>query len=163
LGGGFISSVNDAAANLVASGVTTAIAAGNSNADAANFSPASTPSVITVGASEIGDNKASYSNYGPLVDIWAPGMWRMTRYPITISPTPLGSCIISTWNNGGTNTLSGTSMATPHVAGYAAYLITIDSSLTPAGVDSTIKLQALKNVLTGIRESIDRSVSISVT
>ena len=84
MGGGFISSVNDAAANLVASGVTTAIAAGNSNADAANFSPASTPSVITVGASEIGDNKASYSNYGAVVDIWAPGTWKVTGYPKTI-------------------------------------------------------------------------------
>jgi len=73
LGGGLISSVNDAAANLVSSGVTTVVAAGNSNDDAANYSPASTPSVITVGAATIADAKASYSNFGSLVDIWAPG------------------------------------------------------------------------------------------
>jgi len=76
LGGGFLSSVNTAAANLVSSGVTTVVAAGNNNADAANYSPASTPSVITVGASTIADAKASYSNFGSLVDVWAPGTQR---------------------------------------------------------------------------------------
>jgi len=80
LGGGLLTSVNDAAANLVSSGVTTVVAAANSNADAANYSPASTPSVITVGASTIADAKASYSNFGSVVDIWAPG----TKRPLTI-------------------------------------------------------------------------------
>ena len=73
LGGGIVASVNAAAANLVSSGVTTVVAAGNNNADAANYSPASTPSVITVGASTIADGKASFSNWGSVVDIWAPG------------------------------------------------------------------------------------------
>ena len=58
---------------------------------------------------------------------------------------------------------SGTSTATPHVAGYAAYLLTLDSSLTPDAVRSTIDSQALKNVLSGIRKSIDSPESISIT
>jgi len=73
LGGGLTDSVNTAAANLVSSGVTTVVAAGNSFDDAVGYSPASTPSVITVGASTIADAKADYSNYGAVVDIWAPG------------------------------------------------------------------------------------------
>ena len=73
LGGGLITAVNDAAANLVSSGVTTVVAAGNDDSDAADYSPASTPSVITVGASNIDDTKADYSNFGSVVDIWAPG------------------------------------------------------------------------------------------
>lgn len=72
-GGSFTSSVNNAAANLVSSGITTIVAAGNNGLDAADYSPASTPSVITVGASTIDDAKAFYSNYGAAVDIWAPG------------------------------------------------------------------------------------------
>ena len=88
LGGGLISSVNDAAANLVSSGVTTVVAAGNSNADAADFSPASTPSVITVGASTIADAKASYSNFGSVVDIWAPGTQRPPTVLMAISLVP---------------------------------------------------------------------------
>lgn len=74
LSGGFVASVNTAAAKLVSSGVTTVVAAGNNNANAAVYSPGSTPSVITVGASTIADNKASYSNYGAVLNIWAPGV-----------------------------------------------------------------------------------------
>ena len=66
-------SINNAVATLVASGVTTVVAAGNSATDASNLSPASEPSAITVGASTIDDAKADYSNYGPVLDIWAPG------------------------------------------------------------------------------------------
>ena len=72
--GNYSQHVNDAAANLVSSGVTTVSAAGNNNTDVVNWSPPSTPSVITVGASDITDARYSYSNYGSLVDIWAPGM-----------------------------------------------------------------------------------------
>jgi len=64
----------------------------------------------------------------------------------------IGDDIISTWNDGKTQSEGGTSMAAPHVAGYVAYLLTLDSSLTPAAVDSTIKLKALKNALTDIRK-----------
>ncbi|KAF9641933.1 subtilisin-like protein [Thelephora ganbajun] len=133
LGGSFVSSVNTAANNLVASGVTTAVAAGNSNANAAGFSPASASSVITVGASDINDAKASFSNFGSVLAIWAAGV-----------------NVISTWNNGGTNTISGTSMATPHVSGFSAYLLGLDSTLTPASVKSTIQSKALNGVLSGV-------------
>jgi subtilisin family serine protease len=103
LGGGFSSSLNTAATNLANSGVFLAIAAGNSNANACNFSPASANGVMTVAASDRTDRKASFSNFGSCVEIYAPGV-----------------AIKSAWLNGGTNTISGTSMATPHVAGVAA-------------------------------------------
>ncbi|KAF9645204.1 subtilisin-like protein [Thelephora ganbajun] len=133
LGGGFSSSLNTAVNNLVASGVTTAVAAGNSNADAANFSPASAASAVTVGASDINDAKASFSNFGSVLAIWGPGV-----------------NVISTWNDGGINTLSGTSMSTPHVSGFSSYLLGLDSTLTPAAVKSTIQSKALNGVLSGI-------------
>jgi len=64
----------------------------------------------------------------------------------------IGVEVISTWKDGKTHVLDGTSMATPHVAGYAAYLLTLDSSLTPAAIDSTIKSKSLKGILTNIRK-----------
>ena len=73
LGGAISAAVNEAATNLVSSGVTTVVAAANNNTDAAGFSPASTPSVITVGATNITDGKPDFSNYGAVLDIWAPG------------------------------------------------------------------------------------------
>jgi cerevisin len=73
LGGGYLASVNSAVANLVSSGVTTVVAANNGDVDASNCSPANSPYVITVGATTINDAKASFSNYGSVLDIWAPG------------------------------------------------------------------------------------------
>jgi subtilisin family serine protease len=103
LGGGYSSSVNTAVANLANSGVFVAVAAGNSNANACNYSPASAGAAYTVAASERTDTRASFSNYGSCVDGYAPG-----------------AGIKSAWLSGGTNTISGTSMASPHVAGVAA-------------------------------------------
>ena len=91
-------------AALVASGVFLAVAAGNSGDDAQFYSPASEPTVCTVGATTIDDKLTSWSNYGSLVDILAPG-----------------ANITSTWLDGGVNTISGTSMASPHIAGLGAY------------------------------------------
>uniref|UniRef100_UPI00387FB270 Proteinase K n=2 Tax=Parengyodontium album TaxID=37998 RepID=UPI00387FB270 len=108
LGGGYSSSVNSAAARLQSSGVMVAVAAGNNNADARNYSPASEPSVCTVGASDRYDRRSSFSNYGSVLDIFGPG-----------------TDILSTWIGGSTRSISGTSMATPHVAGLAAYLMTL--------------------------------------
>jgi subtilisin family serine protease len=103
LGGGFSSSVNTAATNLANSGVFVAVAAGNSNANACNTSPASAAGVFTTAASDRTDTRASFSNFGSCVEGYAPGV-----------------AIKSAWLNGGTNTISGTSMATPHVTGVAA-------------------------------------------
>lgn len=105
LGGGYSQSVNDAVTRAVADGVVVAVAAGNSNADACASSPASTPSALTVGATDTGDNRASFSNYGSCLDLFAPG--------VNITSDWMGSATA-------TNTISGTSMASPHVAGVAA-------------------------------------------
>jgi hypothetical protein len=89
LGGGYSASINQAAAALVDAGIFLAVAAGNDNADASNYSPASEASVCTVGATDSSDRKASYSNYGSIVDIQAPG-----------------SSIKSTWIGGSSATVS---------------------------------------------------------
>ncbi|KAF9649520.1 serine protease [Thelephora ganbajun] len=130
--GGFSDSLNAAVNDLVASGVTTVVAAGNKNADAANTSPASASSVVTVSVSDINDAKASFSNYGAVLATWGPGV-----------------NVISTWNDGGIKTLSGTSMATPHVSGFSAYLLSLDPTLTPSSVKATILSMALDGVLSG--------------
>ena len=103
LGGGYSSAENTAVTNLVNAGVFVAVAAGNENQNACNVSPASAAAVTTVAASDRTDTRASFSNYGSCVDIYAPGVG-----------------ITSTWLNGGTSTISGTSMASPHVAGVGA-------------------------------------------
>jgi len=110
LGGGKIQAVNDAVKRLHESGVVTAVAAGNSNSDAKNYSPASESTVLTVGATSSSDARSSFSNYGEFIDIFAPG-----------------SGITAAWIGSPTNTrtISGTSMASPHVCGAAAlYLST---------------------------------------
>jgi subtilisin family serine protease len=103
LGGSANSSIDTAVRNSIADGVTYALAAGNESTNACNRSPARTAEGITVGATTTTDARASYSNYGTCLDLFAPG-----------------SGITSAWLNNGTNTISGTSMATPHVAGAAA-------------------------------------------
>lgn len=106
LGGVYSSTLNNAVASAVNAGIVVAVAAGNDNANAAMHSPASEPSVLTVGAATISDTRASYSNYGALVDVFAPG-----------------DRILSVYKDGSVTSLSGTSMATPHVAGVAALLL----------------------------------------
>jgi subtilisin family serine protease len=135
LGGGFSSSLNTAVANAVASGVTFAVAAGNDNQDACNYSPASAASAITVGATTISDAKASYSNFGSCVDINAPG-----------------SSITSAWNtsNSATNTISGTSMATPHVTGAAAAYLSANAGASPADVVAALENSATTNHITSL-------------
>ncbi len=132
LGGGYNSSVNTAVTNLANSGVFVAVAAGNSNADACNYSPASASAVTTVASSTSSDAKSSFSNYGSCVDVYAPG-----------------SSITSTWNNGGTNTISGTSMASPHVAGVGALYKATYGNASQSTIDSWIKNNATANVITG--------------
>lgn len=114
------------------------MAAGNEAQDASNTSPARVKEAITVGASTFNDAMADFSNFGALVDVFAPGVY-----------------ITSTWHDGQTNTISGTSMATPHVAGYAAYLLGLDSSLSPANIASIIDSRALSGALSQIRETFN--------
>ncbi|MEV4627103.1 S8 family peptidase [Micromonospora sp. NPDC049523] len=135
LGGGFDQGVNDAVTRSIADGVVYGLAAGNEySSNACNVSPASTPNGITVGATESNDAKASYSNIGTCLDIFAPG-----------------SAITSAWNtsNTATNTISGTSMATPHVVGAAALVLSASPSYTPQQVRDKLVNDATNGVVTG--------------
>ncbi|KAI0481492.1 subtilisin-like protease PR1K [Xylaria cf. heliscus] len=132
LGGGVSSAVNAAAANVVSAGHFMAVAAGNEAEDASNSSPASEPSVCTVGATDKTDALSYFSNFGKLVDILAPG-----------------SDIESTWPGGKTNTISGTSMASPHVAGIGAYFLGLGVS-TPEDLCDYIASKAQTGAISGV-------------
>ena len=108
LGAGASLSLDNAVAGAISKGITFVVAAGNSNANACNYSPARAANAITVGATGSTDARASYSNFGKCLDIFAPG-----------------SSITAAWHTGTTalNTISGTSMASPHVAGVAALFL----------------------------------------
>ena len=133
LGGGVSTTLDTAVRNSIASGVTYAVAAGNSNANASSFSPARVAEAITVGATTSTDARASYSNYGSALDIFAPG-----------------SSITAGWHTSdtATNTISGTSMATPHVAGAAAVYLAGHPSATPAQVASALTAGATTGKVT---------------
>lgn len=132
LGGHKSKTLDTAVKSVIADGVTMAVAAGNSNQLACNFSPAGVPEALTVAASTSTDARASYSNYGSCVDLFAPG-----------------SSITSAWytSTTATNTISGTSMATPHVAGVATRILEKNPGMTPAEVAATIKGTATKKVV----------------
>jgi subtilisin family serine protease len=135
LGGGVSTALDSAVRRSITAGVTYAIAAGNSNANAANSSPARVAEAITVGATTMTDARSSFSNFGSGVDIFAPG-----------------SAILSAWRTSdtATNTISGTSMATPHVAGVAARFLQNNTGASPATVRAELVNQATLNHLTGI-------------
>ncbi|KJZ75831.1 Subtilisin-like proteinase Spm1 [Hirsutella minnesotensis 3608] len=123
LGGGKTSALDAAVNAAVDAGIHFAVAAGNDNADACNYSPAAASKPLTVGASALDDSRAYFSNYGKCTDIFAPGL-----------------SILSTWigSKYAVNTISGTSMASPHICGLLAYYL----SLQPAG-DSEFAVAAI--------------------
>lgn len=133
LGGGASSAIDNAVANSINSGVSYAVAAGNSSANACNYSPARTPAAITVGSTTSSDARSSFSNYGSCVDVFAPG-----------------SSILSAWRTSDTasNTISGTSMASPHVAGAAALVLSANPSWSPSQVSSYLTSNATTGKVT---------------
>ncbi|MFD7894598.1 S8 family peptidase [Streptomyces sp. NPDC059568] len=132
LGGGANAALDTAVQNSINSGVTYAVAAGNNGLNAQNYSPARVADAITVGATTSTDARASYSNYGTRVDLFAPG-----------------SAITSAWNTSDTasSSISGTSMATPHVAGAAAVYLAGHTTATPAQVATALVNGATSNVV----------------
>lgn len=136
LGGGKSPTLDRAVDGAVGSGLHFAVAAGNENQDACNVSPAGAKKPVTVGASTIADDRAYFSNWGPCVDIFGPGL-----------------NVLSTWNSGprALNTLSGTSMATPHIAGLMAYLLSIYGSADFAKLAAPTAVPARRSQRAAVR------------
>jgi subtilisin family serine protease len=138
LGGGASSSADEAVGRMIASGVATAVAAGNGNnggvgQNACNYSPARVPAAMTIGATDKGDRKAPWSNYGDCIDWFAPGVG-----------------ITSAWytSSTATNTISGTSMAAPHTTGVAALYLQSHISASPSTVRNALYANLTKGIVT---------------
>ncbi|MEU7476587.1 S8 family serine peptidase [Lentzea sp. NPDC042327] len=149
LGGGADSTVDSAVKRAIAAGVTFGVAAGNNNGDACQTSPARTPEAITVAASDSADKRSIYtggqaSNWGSCVDIFGPG-----------------SNITSTKNGGGTTSMGGTSMATPHVVGAAALYLSANPSATPAQVRDALVNNSTPDKISDTKGSPNKLLNIS--
>jgi subtilisin family serine protease len=132
LGYPYSAAVNTAATNMINAGIFTAVASGNENQNACNVSPASAAGTLTVNASDRYDARASFSNYGGCTDIYAPGV-----------------SVTSSWIGSSTNTISGTSMASPHAAGVGALYKSSFGDAASSTIVSWIINQATTNVITG--------------
>jgi subtilisin family serine protease len=133
LGGGASTALDDAVRRSISAGVTYVLAAGNDGANACNYSPARVREGLTVGATNSSDTRASWSNFGDCVDLFAPGV-----------------SITSAWHTGPntrTNTISGTSMAAPHVAGVAALYLANNPGASPAQVFAAVQDNTTKNIV----------------
>ena len=145
LGGERSGAVNNAAKSIVDAGLFLAVAAGNEAVDAANSSPASEESACTVGSTTRNDTLSYFSNFGEVVDVLAPG-----------------SDILSTWPGGQTNTISGTSMASPHVAGLAAYFMGLGKKAE--GLCEYIASEALDGVVASVpRDTVNKLINNGVS
>lgn len=133
LGGGNSAALDSAVNGAINSGVTFVVAAGNDNSDACTGSPNRVPAALTIASSTSSDARSSFSNYGSCIDLFAPG-----------------SSITSTWSNGSTNTISGTSMAAPHVAGAAALFLQSNPNASPSQVESEIEGNAVANKISNV-------------
>ncbi|MBN6033501.1 S8 family peptidase [Amycolatopsis sp. 195334CR] len=131
LGGGADEALDAAVQGAIGKGVTFAVAAGNDSADANDYSPARVKEAITVASSDDQDAQSTFSNFGEIVDIYAPG-----------------TDITSAWNDGAEKTISGTSMATPHVVGAAALYLAANESATPADVAEALTGAATPDKIT---------------
>lgn len=136
LGGGNSPALDAAVNRAIDAGITFAVAAGNSNINACSGSPNKVPAAITVASSTRTDSRSSFSNWGSCIDLFAPG-----------------SDITSTWSNGGINTISGTSMATPHVAGAIALYLQAHPEATPAEVTASLKGYATLDKISSLNGS----------
>lgn len=143
LGGSAFSALDAAAQRLVASGFTVVAAAGNSNVDACTQSPARATGLVTVAASDTADAKASFSNSGTCVALWAPGT------SIASAGIASGTAVVG---------MSGTSMAAPHAAGAAALLLQAQPSATAAQVRSRLLQDATPNLVLGVTGTTTRSL-----
>lgn len=146
LGGSVQTSLDTAVRNSVNSGITYTIAAGNDNTNADNKSPARVREALTIGAVDSSDTRASFSNYGPAVDLFAPGV-----------------NVLSAWiaNDSDTNTISGTSMAAPHVAGVVAMFLESNTSATPLYVTSEIRRNGSRNRVISAGANSDNGILYS--
>ncbi|APU13494.1 S8 family peptidase [Actinoalloteichus fjordicus] len=137
LGGGVSEALDAAVAESIASGITYVVAAGNDNEDACNASPARTPTALTVAASDDADVRASFSNLGECVDLFAPG--------VDITSAWIGA-------DDAINTINGTSMASPHVAGAVALYLEADPDATPGEVAAVTLSWTTSDVITDAGE-----------
>lgn len=143
LGGGYSAAFNAAVKSAFNAGVITVVAAGNSNINANSQSPASAPEAITVGAVDSSWQRAYYSNYGTVLDFFAPG-----------------SDVLSTWigSNTATASLSGTSMATPHVVGLVLYLQALENTQGPAAMNNRLVRLATRDAVVNPNGSPNRLI-----